>query len=230
MRRGGPICEQKDHKVHFNLLYLPNIRCTSVLQKLTVHYIYTHSLLNCWVFRFCPSSHILKTRKHASETGFVSVLRCKGETTALSGSLERATPVILNVIHHHQNPLEPTYSLLLGMPPAAVKCLTSCSLQSLMPNQNDTVGQREFKAISVTGCPGEAQEQCDFNQLRVKPRLTCQQLKHEHPERPVVCADIMASVQDHFRGHILWSTTESPRLASLLRDKAAHYWTVLHKL
>jgi hypothetical protein len=45
---------------------------------------------NYWIFGFCPSSGILKTREHnVSETGSVSVLR-KGETPTLLGPLERA--------------------------------------------------------------------------------------------------------------------------------------------
>jgi hypothetical protein len=66
---------------------------------------------NYWVFGLLPSSGILGTRKHdVSETGSVSALRCGGKTPTQLGPLDLTTknPVILNVIHHRQNPLEYT--------------------------------------------------------------------------------------------------------------------------
>jgi hypothetical protein len=46
---------------------------------------------NYWVFGLFSSSGILGTRKHVSETGSVSVLRCGGkEDTAQLGPLDRA--------------------------------------------------------------------------------------------------------------------------------------------
>jgi hypothetical protein len=45
---------------------------------------------NYWGFGLCPSSGILKTRKHnISETGSFSVLRWRGEDTYSVGSLEK---------------------------------------------------------------------------------------------------------------------------------------------
>jgi hypothetical protein len=82
-----------------------------------------HPTQNYCGFGLCPSSSILETRKHSIlETGSVSVLRW-GKTPTLLSPLERANPnhwtrqwaksknaVILSIMHHHQNPLESTYS------------------------------------------------------------------------------------------------------------------------
>jgi len=59
---------------------------------------------------------------------------------------------------------------------------------------------------------------------------TCEQFKHEHTERPVVGADIVASVKDHLRSHVFGSTTESPRLASLLQEQPATSHTAVSKI
>jgi hypothetical protein len=78
---------------------------------------------NFWVFGLCPSSSILETRKDSiSETRYVYILRW-GKTPILLSRSERANlnhwtrwwtesknAVILSIIHHHQNPLESTYS------------------------------------------------------------------------------------------------------------------------
>jgi hypothetical protein len=46
---------------------------------------------NYWVFGLRPSSGILKIREHSvPETGYVFVLRWRGETPTLFGPLERA--------------------------------------------------------------------------------------------------------------------------------------------
>jgi hypothetical protein len=49
-----------------------------------------HSLRITGVFGLHPSSSILETRKHVSETGSVSVLRLGGKAPTLLGPLERA--------------------------------------------------------------------------------------------------------------------------------------------
>jgi hypothetical protein len=52
-----------------------------------------HKRQNYWNFGLCPSSDILKSRKHSvSETRFVSILRWVGggETRTLLGPLERS--------------------------------------------------------------------------------------------------------------------------------------------
>jgi hypothetical protein len=45
---------------------------------------------NYWIFGLCPSSGILETRKHVSETGSVSAFRWDGRTPTQLGPLERA--------------------------------------------------------------------------------------------------------------------------------------------
>jgi hypothetical protein len=82
-----------------------------------------HSTLNYWDFGLFPSSNILETRENSiSETSSVSILRW-GKTRTLVRPSEGANlnhwtrwwtksknAVILSIIHHHQNPLESTYS------------------------------------------------------------------------------------------------------------------------
>jgi hypothetical protein len=67
---------------------------------------------NYWVSGLCPSSGILNTRKHVSETGSVSVLRGREGDTYYVGSLRKSRPQSLDkvqklnnsVIHRYQNP------------------------------------------------------------------------------------------------------------------------------
>jgi hypothetical protein len=50
----------------------------------------TYYSQNYWISGLCPSSGILKTKKHnVSETGSVSVLRGEGKTPTLLGPIER---------------------------------------------------------------------------------------------------------------------------------------------
>jgi hypothetical protein len=50
-----------------------------------------HRVVNYLVFGLCPSSDILKTRKHnVPETGSVSVPQVRGKTLIQLGPLERA--------------------------------------------------------------------------------------------------------------------------------------------
>lgn len=47
--------------------------------------------------------------------------------------------------------------------------------------------------------------------------LTRQQLKHEHAQRPVIGANVMATIQYHLGSNILGCATECPRFASRLQ-------------
>lgn len=47
-----------------------------------------------------------------------------------------------------------------------------------------------------------------------------EELEHEHTQRPVVGADVMALVEDHFGRHVLGRAAKSPRLPTgLLENK-----------
>jgi hypothetical protein len=57
----------------------------------------------------------------------------------------------------------------------------------------------------------------------------CQQLEHQHAQRPVVGADVMALVQDHFRGDVFGGAAERPRLSTavqLLGEAEVHQFHV----
>lgn len=52
-----------------------------------------------------------------------------------------------------------------------------------------------------------------------------QQLVHEDAEGPVICGNVMTFIQDDLWSHILWCTTECPRLlpkADLLSKAKIH--------
>jgi hypothetical protein len=69
------------------------------------------STQNYWGFGLFPSSGILGDVGHdVSETGSLSVFLSHLKTETDPVSEKSKTPVILCVIHHHQNPLESTYS------------------------------------------------------------------------------------------------------------------------
>jgi hypothetical protein len=52
---------------------------------------------NYWVFGLFPSSDILGTRKHVSETGSVCVLRCGGKTPTQLGPLVQSVIEVSSV-------------------------------------------------------------------------------------------------------------------------------------
>jgi hypothetical protein len=70
---------------------------------------YTPDVQNYWAFRLCPSSNIIKSRKHnISEIGSVSVLG-EGEMPAVLGLLERAN---LNHLRMESDPVSKTLCFL----------------------------------------------------------------------------------------------------------------------
>ncbi len=48
--------------------------------------------------------------------------------------------------------------------------------------------------------------------------VTCEQLEHEHTQGPIVCADVVAFVENDLRGHVLGGAAESPSLTANLRE------------
>lgn len=48
--------------------------------------------------------------------------------------------------------------------------------------------------------------------MSVYHKPASKELKHQNAQRPEVGGDVVALVEDNFRGHILWRPTERPRL------------------
>jgi hypothetical protein len=67
--------------------YWTDILCQGILSSFVSSLLYSQ---NCCVFGLSPSPGILETRKHdVSETGSISVLKCKRKTPTQLGPLER---------------------------------------------------------------------------------------------------------------------------------------------
>ena len=45
-------------------------------------------------------------------------------------------------------------------------------------------------------------------------KFTCEELKHQDSEGPVVSADVVALVEDHLRGDVLGGAAEGPGLTA----------------